>query len=236
MNDVKAIRSRAEDVADAAQIRDAEARVEAGEDEYVPIAFAQRLMAARSGAGLAPTSWPERALARSRARVSAAYLSQIETGKKPGSFDAMAKLARALGVDLGDLSRRDHDPREAGSPDGDTFSPAARDQAGGSIWCTQFQRIVYIGQTKEEERAVRYVSATEAKQALAAVLDAAQREPVVIRRQQRDVAVVLSMQDYERLTALNVEEFQRFCDRIGEQAKARGLTEEKLAEILASDV
>jgi prevent-host-death family protein len=82
---------------------------------------------------------------------------------------------------------------------------------------------------------MRHVSATEAKQALAAVLDAAQREPVVIRRQQRDVAVVLSMQEYERLTALNIEEFQRFCDRLGEQAKARGLTEGKLAEILASD-
>jgi prevent-host-death family protein len=82
---------------------------------------------------------------------------------------------------------------------------------------------------------MRYVSATEAKQALAAVLDAAQREPVVIRRQKRDVAVVLSLQEYQRLTALNVDEFQRFCDRIGEQAKARGLTEEKLADILASD-
>jgi prevent-host-death family protein len=82
---------------------------------------------------------------------------------------------------------------------------------------------------------MRYVSATEAKQTLAAVLDAAQREPVVIRRQQRDVAVVLSMQEYERLTAMNVEEFQRFCDRIGEQAKASGMTEEKLAEMLGSD-
>ena len=82
---------------------------------------------------------------------------------------------------------------------------------------------------------MRYVSATEAKQALAAVLDAAQREPVVIRRQQREVAVILSMQEYERLTVLNVEEFQRFCDRIGEQAKQRGLTEDRLSEPLASD-
>jgi antitoxin Phd len=82
---------------------------------------------------------------------------------------------------------------------------------------------------------MRYLSATEAKQALAAVLDAAQREPVVIRRQKRDVAVIRSPQAYERLTALNVDEFQRFCDRIGEQAKARGLTEDKLADILASD-
>ena len=81
---------------------------------------------------------------------------------------------------------------------------------------------------------MRYVSATEAKQTLAAVLDAAQREPVVIRRQQREVAVVLSIQEYQRLTALNIEEFQRFCDRIGDQARARGLTEDKVAEILAS--
>jgi prevent-host-death family protein len=82
---------------------------------------------------------------------------------------------------------------------------------------------------------MRYVSATEAKQALSAVLDAAQREPVVIRRQKRDVAVLLSMQDYEKLTAVNVAEFQRFCDRVGEQAAARGMSEEKLDQILSDE-
>jgi prevent-host-death family protein len=82
---------------------------------------------------------------------------------------------------------------------------------------------------------MRYVSAAEAEQALAAVLDAAQTEPVVIRRQARDVAVVLSVQEYERLAGLNVEQFQQFCDRIAEQAKARGLSEEKLSEILADE-
>lgn len=82
---------------------------------------------------------------------------------------------------------------------------------------------------------MRYVSATEAKQRLAALLDAAQREPVVIRRQKRDVAVLLSPQEYERLRALNTEEFQRFCDRVAERAKARGLTPEKLAEIVADE-
>jgi prevent-host-death family protein len=80
---------------------------------------------------------------------------------------------------------------------------------------------------------MRYVSASEAKQGFAAVLDAAQREPVVIRRQKRDVAVLMSVADYEKLTRLNVEEFQRFCDRIGEGAAGRGLNEEKLAELLA---
>jgi len=82
---------------------------------------------------------------------------------------------------------------------------------------------------------MRFVTATEAKQRLAALLDAAQREPVVIRRQKRDVAVILSPAEYDRLRALNVEEFERFCDRIGRQASERGLTEQKLNDILEDE-
>jgi DNA-binding Xre family transcriptional regulator len=102
--DYEALVRDAEHAADAAQVREVEARVAAGEDEYLPIELTRRLMA-----GEVPVRvWREhrrlsaRALA-ARARISAAYLSQIETGKKPGSFDAMAKLARALGVDMEDL-------------------------------------------------------------------------------------------------------------------------------------
>jgi prevent-host-death family protein len=80
---------------------------------------------------------------------------------------------------------------------------------------------------------MKTVSASEAKQRLAAVIDAAAREPVVIRRQKHDVAVVLSMREYERLVRLNVSELQRFCDKVGVGAKAAGLTEEKLDELLA---
>ena len=79
---------------------------------------------------------------------------------------------------------------------------------------------------------MRYVSATEAKQRLAAILDAAQSEPIVIRRQKRDVAVMLSPKEFERLRGLNISDFEKFCDRIGKKAKARGLTEDKLVEIL----
>ena len=82
---------------------------------------------------------------------------------------------------------------------------------------------------------MRYVSATETKQRFAAVLDAAQREPVVIRRQKRDVAVLMSTQEYERLSALNIDEFQRLCDRIGERASARGLTADKLDALFADE-
>jgi len=82
---------------------------------------------------------------------------------------------------------------------------------------------------------MRYVSATDAKQRLAALLDAAQKEPIVIRRQKRDVAVLLSAEEYDRLRGFNAAEFQSFCDRIARQAAERGMTEEKLQAILADD-
>jgi prevent-host-death family protein len=55
---------------------------------------------------------------------------------------------------------------------------------------------------------------TDAKQRLAALLDAAQKEPIVIRRQKRDVAVLLSAQEYDHLRGFNTAEFQSFCDRV----------------------
>ena len=76
---------------------------------------------------------------------------------------------------------------------------------------------------------------SEAKQGLAAVIEAAAREPVVIQRQKRDVAVVLSVQEYERLVRLNVAEFQRFCDQIGAKAQADVLDEVTLAGLLADE-
>ncbi len=79
---------------------------------------------------------------------------------------------------------------------------------------------------------MRYVSATEAKQRLGAILDAAQSEPIIIRRQKRDIAVMLSPKEFERLRGLNISDFEQFCDRIGKRALARGLSEDKLAEIL----
>ncbi len=83
--------------------------------------------------------------------------------------------------------------------------------------------------------AMRYVSATDAKQNFAAIIDAAQREPVMIRRQARDQAVLLSPQEYDRLRGIAVADFQAFCDRVGANAAARGLTEDKLAALLRTD-
>ena len=41
------------------------------------------------------------------------------------------------------------------------------------------------------------------------------------------------MQEYERLTRLNVSEFQRFCDAIGDKATQAGLTEDRLQSALS---
>ncbi len=79
---------------------------------------------------------------------------------------------------------------------------------------------------------MQYVTATEAKQRLSALLDAAQSEPVTIRRQNRDVAVILSPKEYNRLRGMNIEEFKQFCNRVGQKAMDKDLTEEKLAKIL----
>ena len=79
---------------------------------------------------------------------------------------------------------------------------------------------------------MRYVSASDAKQRLEALLDTAQREHVTIRHQDREVAVVISPTDFERVRSNNVEEFRRFCDGVSARAKARGLTKEKLDALL----
>jgi prevent-host-death family protein len=79
---------------------------------------------------------------------------------------------------------------------------------------------------------MKTIAASDARKAFASVIDSAAREPVVIQRQQRDVAVVLSMQEYERLQQLNRAEFQRFCDAVGQRAKAAGLTEKRLNKLL----
>jgi prevent-host-death family protein len=79
---------------------------------------------------------------------------------------------------------------------------------------------------------MQIVSATDAKQRLAALLDAAQRGPVLIQRQKRDVAVIMAAEEYERMRDLAAADFQRFCDRVAAQAKARGLTPSVLRKLL----
>ncbi len=82
---------------------------------------------------------------------------------------------------------------------------------------------------------MRRVAATEAKNRLGAILDEAQREPIVIQRQDRDIAVVLSMADYERLRTGNVQAFLDLRKEVAARAAAAGLTDERLADLLSGD-
>jgi len=77
------------------------------------------------------------------------------------------------------------------------------------------------------------VSATQAKQRFAELLDKAQRGPVRIQRHGRDLAVLVSAEEYERIIEERWREFDRLSALAAAQAKANGLTEEKLQEILA---
>lgn len=77
------------------------------------------------------------------------------------------------------------------------------------------------------------VSATEAKQRFAALLDAAQREPVRIQRHDRDVAVLVSAEEYEGLRALRVAELIRLTEEMGGYAVSQGMNDEVLASLLA---
>lgn len=82
---------------------------------------------------------------------------------------------------------------------------------------------------------MKSVAATEAKNRLGAILDEAQREPIVIRRQDRDIAVLLSIADYERLRKGNIQAFLDLRKDVAAEAAARGLTSERLAELLTDD-
>lgn len=82
---------------------------------------------------------------------------------------------------------------------------------------------------------MKRIAATEAKNRLGAVLDDAQREPVVIQRQDRDVAVVVSMAEYERIHSSNVQALLDLRKEIAAEARRNGLTEKKLKALLADE-
>ena len=82
---------------------------------------------------------------------------------------------------------------------------------------------------------MRTITESEASRDLALVMEAVQLEPVAIQNQGLE-AVLMSMSGYKELIRrLKMNELLRFCDRVGAKAKAAGMTEEVLQELLASD-
>jgi DNA-binding XRE family transcriptional regulator len=101
---------RIEDADDKAAIDRLEARIskmgftEATKD-YLPIQLVERLIAGEHPIRVwrAYRGVTREALAE-KAGVAPSYLTEIETRKKPCSFEAMIKLAAALGISLDDIA------------------------------------------------------------------------------------------------------------------------------------
>ena len=109
-SEYEALLDRIEDSEDRRAIDRLEARIakegfDAATRDYLPMELAKRLFDGEHPVRVwrAHRGWTREVLAV-KAGVSPSYLTEIETRRKPGSFDALAKLARALGVSLDDLA------------------------------------------------------------------------------------------------------------------------------------
>ena len=82
---------------------------------------------------------------------------------------------------------------------------------------------------------MQIISATDAKQSFGAALNTAQREPVLIRKQNQDVAVLMSVHEYEKLRGIRTKLFEALAATIAAKAAARGLTDADFEQLM-SDV
>ena len=107
--DFEAMLDALEDAADVASLKAAtgeEARLgkTAARADHLPIELVERMLAGELPLRL----WREHrkmtvAALAAASGVSGSYISEIETGRKPGSVDALAKLSKALGLTIDDL-------------------------------------------------------------------------------------------------------------------------------------
>ena len=82
---------------------------------------------------------------------------------------------------------------------------------------------------------MKSIGEAEARARLDEVLDEAQRQPIAIRREDREIAIVLSVAEYERLHVAAISEFLALRNDVAREASAAGLTEEQLTTLLSGD-
>lgn len=102
--DYAALMSAIEEASDAEIVRVFTERLAAGEEELIPSAMVDRILAGENRVRV----WREhRGLTASalaaQAGIAQPYLSQIETGKREGTLATMKKIADVLRVKLDDL-------------------------------------------------------------------------------------------------------------------------------------
>lgn len=79
---------------------------------------------------------------------------------------------------------------------------------------------------------MKVVTSTDVQQRFGSIAESALREPVLVRKQNRDFLVIMSAEQYERIRKSNIAELKRTMDRMAAEAAERGMTEEILADIL----
>lgn len=110
-HDYDALLEKAELAEDLAAVAEYRKKLAAGDEEAIPEEFANRLMDGESPIrvyrelrGLTGKELAE------RTGISAAFLSEIETGKKDGGIATLKKIAQELEVTLDDLVERMDQP------------------------------------------------------------------------------------------------------------------------------
>jgi antitoxin Phd len=81
---------------------------------------------------------------------------------------------------------------------------------------------------------MEYVTSKQAQTNFGALLDSAQRHPVIIKRHKRDCVVVMSMAEFEEYRKVRAQKLMDFCDAASDEAASRGMTEETLSALLQS--
>lgn len=102
--DFDRLAAASEALADVAAYDEVKGRLAAGEDEMVPAAVVDAILAGehpirvwRRHRGLAVNELAE------KASLSQGYLSQIETGRRQGQVDVLKRISEALAVTVDDL-------------------------------------------------------------------------------------------------------------------------------------
>ena len=76
------------------------------------------------------------------------------------------------------------------------------------------------------------MTSSEVRQKFGEFLEKGSRQPIIIKRQNREIGAFVPIEDYKRLRKLRMEELEQAITTLSDEAKANGLTEELLTEIL----
>ena len=79
------------------------------------------------------------------------------------------------------------------------------------------------------------ITANEAKTRFGELIDRVQREPIQVTRHNRVVGVMVSAEDYHAMRAFYADRLRRSLKESAEEAVAKGLTDEKLEQLLADE-